>query len=61
VVFGETSLSLAKTLKVIGTLLIISDKREEAKQCLYEAMMIFELRGCTKLIKETALKLKQIK
>lgn len=58
VVYGDNSVSLAKTLKVIGTLLIISGNKDEAKHCLSEALMLFELRGHTKLIKETAMKLK---
>jgi biotin carboxylase len=59
-VYGDNSVSLAKTLKVIGTLLIIQGNREEARRCLNEALMAFELRGQTKLIKETTLKIKQI-
>jgi hypothetical protein len=60
VVYGDNSVSLAKTLKVIGTLLIIQGNKDEARKCLNEALMAFELRGQTKLIKETTLKLKQI-
>lgn len=60
VIYGDSSVSLAKTLKVIGTLLIISGDKEEAKRCLNEALIVFELRGNTKLIRETAMKLKQI-
>ena len=57
-VYGDSSVSLAKTLKVIGTLLIIQGNKDEAKHCLNEALMVFELKGHTKLIKETAMKLK---
>ena len=45
VVYGDNSVSLAKTLKVIGTLLIIAGNKDEAKICLNEALMVFELRG----------------
>lgn len=52
-VFGDNSVSLAKTLKVIGTLLIVSGSKEEARQFLFEALLVFELRGQSKLVKET--------
>jgi hypothetical protein len=52
-VFGDNSVSLAKTLKVIGTLLIVSGSKEEARKFLFEALLVFELRGQSKLVKET--------
>ena len=58
IVYGDNSVVLAKTLKVIGTILLIQGNREEAKRCLNEALMAFEIRGQTKLIKETVAKLK---
>jgi tetratricopeptide (TPR) repeat protein len=48
VVFGESSVNLAKTMKVIGTLLIISGNRFKAKEYLMQAHSIFESRGMIK-------------
>lgn len=54
------SVDLAKTLKVMGTLLMISGRNEEARKYLKEALLVFELQGSTKLHKETLGKLKQL-
>lgn len=53
VVFGDYSPALAKTLKVIGTLLIISGNRGQAKEYLSQAHAIFEQRGLVKQLRET--------
>jgi len=37
IVYGEKSVSLGKTLKIIGTLQIIAGETEKAKQSLVEA------------------------
>lgn len=59
-VYGDNSNQLAKTLKVIGTLQIILGNRDEARVSLNEALMVFELKGQTKLARETMIKLKAI-
>jgi hypothetical protein len=41
IVFGEMSVNVAKTLKVIGTLLSVSGSREQAKNYLIQAHQIF--------------------
>ena len=40
--FGEDSANLGKTLKILGTLLIITGKSQEAKEYLLRAHSIFE-------------------
>lgn len=57
--YGDSSANLAKTLKVMGTLFLVQGRNEEAVGCLNEALLAFELQGCTKLQKETLVKLKQ--
>jgi hypothetical protein len=43
----------------MGTLFLVQGRNEEAIGCLNEALLAFELQGCTKLQKETLVKLKQ--
>ena len=43
--YGETSVQIGKTFKVIGTLYIISNKPVEAREYLLRASKIFESRG----------------
>lgn len=56
--YGDRSLNLAKTYKVIGTLYIIQNQPNEAKEYLQRALAIFELKGNLKLQKEVKSKLK---
>ena len=58
--YGEDSIKLGKTYKIIGTLNIITEKQEEAKQYLSLAYKIFENKGQEKLMKEVASKLKLV-
>jgi hypothetical protein len=58
--YGEKSPNIAKTLKVIGTLLIIQSNPVEAKIYLNRAMAIFEARGMLKMLKEVKQKLKMV-
>ena len=55
--YGETSLQLGRTYKLIGTLYILRRKQNEAKVYLQKAQTIFELKGATKLLKEVKNKL----
>lgn len=55
--YGETSLQLGRTYKLIGTLYILRKKQNEAKIYLQKAQTIFELKGATKLLKEVKNKL----
>ena len=48
VIYGDSSVNLAKTMRVIGTLLIISGNRLKAKEYLVQAHQIFESRGMIK-------------
>lgn len=41
IVYGEKSVSIGKTLKIIGTLQIIAGQTELAKKSLIEARLIF--------------------
>lgn len=59
--FGETSLQLGRTYKLIGTLYILRHKQAEAKVYLQKAQTIFELKGATKLLKEVKTKLNMMK
>ena len=43
--YGDRSGNLAKTYKVIGTLYIIQNMTQEAKEYLLKAQSIFEQRG----------------
>jgi tetratricopeptide (TPR) repeat protein len=58
--YGDTSLQLGKTYKVIGTLYIINNKPQEAKDYLNRAIKIFEIRGNMKLLKEVRGKMKML-
>ena len=51
-VYGGDSGELGKTLKVIGTILILKKDYEQARQYLNKALKIFENRGMVKLFKE---------
>jgi len=59
--YGETSLQLGRTYKLIGTLYILRRKQSEAKVYLQKAQTIFELKGATKLLKEVKTKLNMLK
>lgn len=59
--YGETSLQLGKTYKLIGTLYILRRMQSEAKAYLQKAQTIFELKGATKLLKEVKTKLSMAK
>ena len=59
--YGETSLQLGKTYKLIGTLYILRRMQNEAKSYLQKAQTIFELKGATKLLKEVKTKLSMAK
>ena len=48
VLYGETSSNLAKTQKIIGTLMIITGNTQEAREYLMQAHAIFEQRGMLK-------------
>ena len=50
--YGENSIKIAKTYKIIGTLYIITEKIEEAKEYLIRAYKIFEAKGMDKFLKE---------
>lgn len=56
--YGERSLNLGKTYKVIGTLYIIQNQPAEAKEYLQRSLAIFELKGNLKMQKEVKSKLK---
>ena len=58
--YGEDSVKLGKTYKIIGTLHIITENPEEAKQYLLQAYKIFEAKGMEKLMKEVSSKLKLV-
>lgn len=58
--YGEDSVKLAKTYKIIGTLHIITENLEEAKTYLIQAYKIFEAKGMDKLVKEILNKLKLV-
>lgn len=56
--YGDMSLNLGKTYKVIGTLYIIQNSPVEARDYLQRALAIFELKGNLKVQKEVKTKLK---
>ena len=58
--YGETSVQIGKTYKVIGTLYIISNKPVEAREYLLQASKIFESRGQLKLKSEVRSKLQML-
>lgn len=59
--YGDMSLNLRKTYKVIGTLYIIQNAPVEARDYLQRALAIFELKGNVKVQKEVKAKLKLLK
>lgn len=59
--YGETSLQLGRTYKLIGTLCILRRKQSDAKVYLQKALTIFELKGANKLMKEVKTKLGMLK
>ena len=58
--YGENSMQLGKTYKVIGTLYIINNNPDGARQYLMAAHQIFESKGFVKLLKEVKNKLKML-
>ena len=58
--YGENSVQLGKTFKVIGTLYIINNNPNEARDYLMRAHGIFESKGMLKLLKEVKNKLKML-
>ena len=58
--YGEQSVQLGKTYKVIGTLYIISGKPGEAREYLMRASRIFEAKGQLKLKAEIRSKLQML-
>ena len=66
ILYGDTSSNVAKTQKVIGTLMIIMNNTpdqklvstEDAREYLMQAHSIFEQRGMLKQLRETKQKLK---
>ena len=60
VLYGEASSNLAKTQKIIGTLMIITGNTQEAREYLVQAHAIFEQRGMLKQLRETKQKLKML-
>ena len=56
--YGEQSIQIAKTYKVIGTLHIINNNVGDARDYLLRSLYIFEQKGLLKLIKEVKNKLK---
>jgi tetratricopeptide (TPR) repeat protein len=59
--YGETSLQLGRTYKLIGTLFILRRMQSDAKTYLQKAQTIFELKGANKLLKEVKTKLNMLK
>ena len=59
-IYGDSSAEVARTLKIIGTLFIVTDEISEARDYLMEAHQIFEQRGLIKSLKEVKTKLKDI-
>jgi len=58
--YGEGSVQLGKTYKVIGTLFIINNNPVDARDYLMRAHAIFEAKGLLKLLKEVKAKLKML-
>lgn len=58
--YGDQSVQLGKTYKVIGTLFIINSNPQEARDYLMRAHGIFEAKGMLKLLKEVKSKLKML-
>lgn len=47
--YGERSMNLARTYKVIGTLYVAMNSTEEARDFLMRALSIFEQKGALKM------------
>ena len=58
--YGENSVKLAKTYKAMGTIYMIIEDYEKAKEYLKKAYKIFEAKDMQKFIKEVSSKLKSI-
>lgn len=58
--YGEESLEVGKTSKVIGTIEIILNNPKDARESLSNASVIFKMKGEHKLEKETLNKLKML-
>lgn len=58
--YGDASVQLGKTYKVIGTLYIINSNPQEAREYLMRAHGIFEAKGLVKLLKEVKSKIKML-
>ena len=54
------SVQVGKTYKIIGTLYIILNRSEEAREYLLRCLRIFEARGLMRLMKEALNKLKML-
>ena len=58
--YGDRSLNLARTYKVLGTLFTAQNQPTEARDFLMRAYSIFEQRGHLKMQKEVKARLKQL-
>lgn len=58
--YGESSLQIGRTYKLVGTLYILMRKGGEAKAHLQKAMKIFKAKGNSKLVKEVKSKLQML-
>lgn len=59
--YGENSVHVAKTQKIIGTIYILMQKHAEAQKYLMKALKIFEENGIKKAVTEIKAKLKLAK
>ena len=59
--YGESSVHVAKTQKIIGTIYILMQKHAEAHKYLMKALKIFEENGIKKAVGEIKSKLKLAK
>ncbi len=59
--YGETSLQVGKTCKLLGTLSIINEQPEEAQLYLLKAYSIFEDQGQYRLMNDVVAKLRLLK
>ena len=59
--YGENSVHVAKTQKIIGTIFILMQKHAEAQKYLMKALKIFEENGIKKAVTEIKAKLKLAK
>jgi len=59
--YGENSVHVAKTQKIIGTIYILMQKHAEAQKYLMKALKIFEENGVKKAVAEIKSKLKLAK